>query len=494
MRSEPALRHGVTRLRSDVHVESGVLDCASDVTEASRRPSGRFGGPRVGRWLAKPIAEARAALEGPVVRNAASLWGTTIVTSLLGFLYWFAAARMVPARAIGIVSAIQSAARFLSIFCVLGLSTLLISELSSDKRHARSLILTAAAGVGVFTLAVSGIVGIGLGALSTSLRPGFSDASGIIVFALLSVFTTVMLVLDDSCIGLLRGDLQLKRNTIFAVSKLLLLPLLIMVWPNPPGTELEVAWLSGLIISLMFLARWLGQLTSGQSSRLDFRRLIAKRRLMLGHHSLNISFAAPGLLMPVLVATIVGAGANAAYTVAMLVAAFVNVIPFHLATVLFAVSPGDEATLSREVRRTMRICLVLAIVSAPFFVLFSGTILAFFGPSYEMATSALVILGFTTYPLAIKAHYVAISRVRGRMQRAALWTMVGAFLEVGLATVGAVTYGVTGVATGLFTALLMEAALFFPVVFGVLRTARMGTSTSKQSLTHRHPWRRSTDG
>ena len=452
-----------------------MLRRASDVTEASRRSSGRFGGRRVGRWLARPIAETRAVLEGPVVRNAAYLYGTTIVTSALGFLYWFVAARMVPIRAVGIASAIQSAARLLSIFCVLGLNTLLISELPRGRRHARSLILSAAAAVGVFTLAVSGLVGIGLGTLSTSLHSGLSDSSGVIVFALLSVFTTVMLVLDDSCIGLLRGDLQLKRNTIFAVSKLLLLPLLIRVWPNPAGTELEVAWLSGLIISLIFLARWLGQLTSGQSSRLDFRQLITKRRLMLGHHSLNISIESSGLIMPVLVATIVGAGANAAYTVAMLIASFVNIIPFHLSTVLFAISPGDEATLTREVPKTMRICLVLAIVSAPFFVLFSGTILAFFGPNYELASSALLILGFNTYPLAIKAHYVAISRVQGRMKRAALRTMVGAFLEVGFAAAGAVIYGVTGVAMGLFTALLMEAVLYFPVVFGVLRIARMGS-------------------
>jgi O-antigen/teichoic acid export membrane protein len=325
----------------------------------------------------------------------------------------------------------------------------------------------------VFTLAVSVIAGIGLGMLSTTLHPGLSNANGIIVFALLSAFTTVMLVLDDSCIALMRGDLQLKRNTIFAVSKLLLLPLLIVVWPNPAGTELQVAWLSGLIVSLIFVPRWLGQLTRGQSSRLDFRRLVEKRRLMLGHHSLNISFASPGLITPVLVATIAGAGANAAYTVALLVASFVNIIPFHLSTVLFAISHGDEATLSQEVRKTMRICLVVALVSAPFFLVFSSTILAFFGPSYELASTALVILGFNTYPLAIKAHYVAISRVRGRMKQAALWTMVGAFLEVGLAAVGAATHGVTGAAMGLFSALLMEAVLYFPVVFGVLRTARI---------------------
>jgi hypothetical protein len=40
---------------------------------------------------------------------------------------------MVPARGVGIASAIQLIAQFLSIFCVLGLSTLLIGELARDR-------------------------------------------------------------------------------------------------------------------------------------------------------------------------------------------------------------------------------------------------------------------------------------------------------------------------------------------------------------------------
>ena len=84
-------------------------------------------------WLAWPVTEVKRALEGPIVRNAASLYGATIVTSLLGFVYWFVAARLVPAQAVGIASALQSAAMFLGYFCVIGLNTLVISELSADK-------------------------------------------------------------------------------------------------------------------------------------------------------------------------------------------------------------------------------------------------------------------------------------------------------------------------------------------------------------------------
>ena len=55
--------------------------------------------------LVNPMAGIKDAIEGPIVRNAAALYGTTIVTSILGFVYWFVAARLAPAAAVGTASA-----------------------------------------------------------------------------------------------------------------------------------------------------------------------------------------------------------------------------------------------------------------------------------------------------------------------------------------------------------------------------------------------------
>jgi O-antigen/teichoic acid export membrane protein len=425
-----------------------------------------------GRLLGKSMAEIKDALEGPIVRNAASLYGTTIVTSILGFVYWFVAARMAPASAVGTASAIQSAAQFLGIFCVIGLNTLLISELAADKSQARSIILTAAAGVGVAASIISAGVGIGLANLSSTLRQGLNGPGDILIFAVLGASTTILVLLDDACIGLLRGDLQLRRNAVFAVSKLALLPLLIWAWGTQSGVELVIAWLAGLAISLATLAFQLAKLTKGQSSRLDFPRIFEKRRLVMGHHWLNLSIQSPRLVLPVLVAVIVGTKANAAFTAAFLVVSFVNVIPSQLSTVLFALAPGDEADLHIQVRKTMRICLVISIITAPFFVIFAPFILRLFGHDYVTAAAALAILGFATYPQTIKAHYVAIARVRGRMQNAALWTLVGGCLEIGFSAVGAIEGGLTGLAIAYLIAATLEAILFSPSVFGVLRKAR----------------------
>jgi O-antigen/teichoic acid export membrane protein len=423
----------------------------------------------------------RAFLSSPIVRNAASLYGTTVVTSVLGFFYWLVAAKLVSARAVGTASAVQSAAGFLSIVCVLGLSTLLISELSRDSSNARSLMLTAAISVGLISVVVAVVLTLVIERFSPSFRHGLGGVVPLVVFALLSALTSIALVLDDACIGLLRGELQLRRNSIFAAGKLLLLPILAVIWHPNTGIELVVAWLAGLGFSLVVITHELGRQTIGQSSSTSFRRFVEKRRLVVGHHSLNLAILAPRLILPVIVATLVGPQANAGFTVSILVVGFVTIIPTHLSTVLFALVPGDEVALHLEIRKTMRFCLLLALASAPFFVLFSRIILGIFGHSYLTAAPCLAILGFTIYPLAIKSHYVAIARVRGKMQRAAVLALVGACLEVGLAAGGAVEHGETGVGIGLLAATIFEGLFFAPSVFGVVRgrgTPQMATSHS----------------
>lgn len=430
-----------------------------------------------GSWVKKQLArlnrEAKAVTSGPLIRNAASLYGVTIVTSALGFIYWLVAARMVPASSVGIAFAVQSAAQLLAFFCVLGLSTLLIGELSSDRRHARVLILTAVVVAGLSAVIFSTFAGIIIKFFSKALREGITGSVGLPLFIVLTALTTILLLLDDSCIGLLRGDLQLRRNTVFAVSKLLLLPAMIVIWPDHSGQELVMAWTMGLGISLVTLTQRLAVLTRGQSSRLDFGRVLEKRYLLVGHHSLNISVEAPRLLLPIIVVIILGPVVGAAYTTSMYVVTFVTIIPVHLSTVLFALAPGDEKALRREARKTMRISLILALASAPFFLLFSGFILGVFGPSYKIAGTAMAILGLTTYPSAVKFHYVAISRVRGQMTRASLLTLIGSCLEVGFAVVGGIWIGIDGVALGYLAAILIEAALFAPVVTAVLRNGKV---------------------
>src|SRR4051794_13065486 len=157
-----------------------------------------------------------------LLSNAGSLVGSIAVTSLLGFPYWWVAARAFPAAAVGFAAASVSAMTLLGTLGMLGLGTLLTAELPRRARDRASLLataLTVAAGAGLVLGLVFALVAPGLLGLDTFAgRPG-----AVLLFASGVALTAVTMVSDQAMIGLLRGGLQLRRNIIFALSKLLLL-------------------------------------------------------------------------------------------------------------------------------------------------------------------------------------------------------------------------------------------------------------------------------
>src|SRR5579864_3579031 len=74
--------------------------------------------------------------------NAGSLIGTTAVTSGLGFVYWWVAARQYAPEAVGLASATVSTMLLLGSISMLGLGTLLITELPRQPGREVSLIST----------------------------------------------------------------------------------------------------------------------------------------------------------------------------------------------------------------------------------------------------------------------------------------------------------------------------------------------------------------
>ena len=74
--------------------------------------------------------------------NTGSLIGTWGVTSGLGFVYWWLAAREFSPQDVGIGSASISAMTLIGTFCLMGLGTLLITELPRQPERAGSLIST----------------------------------------------------------------------------------------------------------------------------------------------------------------------------------------------------------------------------------------------------------------------------------------------------------------------------------------------------------------
>ena len=394
--------------------------------------------------------------------------GTTILTSILGFAYWWVAARQFSPETVGFASAAISAMLLLGNICILGLGTLLIGELPRQRGKEASLIIGA--------LLIVGGLGGGVGVLFAFVAPAISPAFQILranlgdiaLFAIGVALTAITLVLDQALIGLLRGDWQFWRNTLFAATKLVALFAVGVFLSHITGLTIYATWTAGNALSLAVFAGFV-VLKGGWSVSSYVPEWVLLRRLRsaaLQHHILNLMLQIPPFALPVLTTIILSARVNAWFSVSYMIAAFVSFLPGALATVLYAISSAQPTLLPHKARLTLGLSLVACLLANVVLLLGARQILDLFGHAYaEQASWSLRILGLVAFPVIIKNHYIAVHRVQGQLTQAMLPIAAGTFLEVGVSVLGAYLGGLIGLSLGLMIAVCIEAVYMSPTVY-----------------------------
>jgi len=424
--------------------------------------------PRFFYTLATKLSTSlRSAANRSLLLNAGSMIGTTVITAGLGFVYWWLAARLFPQAAVGFASALISAMSLLGTIGMMGLGTLLIGELPQQSGQRGSLITVAllvAGGVSV----VLGLLFVGIAPLvSAEFQPLTLGPLPLLLFTLGVALTGVTLVLDQALIGLLRGELQLWRNAVFAVAKLLVL-LPAGVWvADQSGLSIYATWALGNLLSLLVLS---GLVLRRRRHLTDIRpRWRMLQRLpgaALAHHALNLALQLPALGLPVIVTVLLSATLNAGFYMAWLLLHLVFAIPYTLTIVLYASGVADRATFAPKIRLTLGLALLLGVLSNLVLWVGADFLMGMFGPTYAaQAAWPLRIMGLGVFPLIIKDHYVATCRVHGRIARTAMYATLGSILELSLAAAGAVMNGLIGLSVGLVLAICLEAIFMARAVY-----------------------------
>jgi O-antigen/teichoic acid export membrane protein len=399
-----------------------------------------------------------------LLRNAITLAATTGVTSVLGFGYWAVAARLFGQQAVGYGATAVSAMTLLGTIGMLGMGTLLIGEL--PRRRARAGLVSAA----LLTCGIGSLVlGLGFAVLAPHFSSRFGHVSGSLsqaaLFAAGVILTGTSLVLDQATIGLLRGGLQLTRNVIFAVVKVLALPAAAITFHDQFGFGITASWVAGIAVSLAVLAIGLRFSGTPVLPRPDFGVLRRLGRTALAHNWLNLAISIPYSLIPVLVTVTVSPSANAAFYAAWMVSGFLKIVPTHLSTVLFAIAAADPQVIARKLRFTVRISLLIGLPVMIVLAVGAHLILSLFGPSYALAaTLPLQLLVLSYLPTIPKMQYIAVCRAAGRIPRAAAVMTAAAAAEVAAATVGGTLGGLKGLSFALLGVYVIEGLATTPAV------------------------------
>lgn len=407
--------------------------------------------------------------------NTGSLVATTGVTSSLGFAYWWVAARQYTPEAVGLASANISAMMLLGGIGMLGLGTLLITELPRQPGQEVSLISTSLIMVGVVGGIIGALFAIFAPDISAQFAPLRASVLDIVAFAVGISLSAATSVLDQALIGILQGNLQFWRNAFFSVAKLVLLFAAGLYLSHKTGMTIYMAWTVSMALSLvvlfvyaLFKNGWQGK------AYLPQWKIVHKLRLAaLQHHLLNMILQVPTQLLPVLVAMLLSAQMNALFYISWMLANFVFVVPNSLTMVLHAMNSADQASLRQRARMTISISFAVSLATIA--VLFLGTklVLGLFGSIYaDQAPWCLRILIQAAFPATIKNHYISFCRIQDRIVRAMFSMLIGGILELGGTVLGAHLGGLLGLCLGWLAAVMIQGLFMLPLVYKVIRPSK----------------------
>lgn len=404
--------------------------------------------------------------------NAGAMMGSTLVTSGTGFVYWWFATRTYLPETVGLTSAGVAAIMLLTTFCLLGLGTWLISELPKNPQQAPRLISTAFLVSSIVTAVVSTIF-IGLGGLVSADLAHFSASPAILILFLIgAILNTAFILADEILIAILKGHLQLMNNAIFAISKLVILVLLGLLFPDAPAIVVFTTWTLGNGLSLLVL------LGLAVRNHVRIADCVPNLSLLKGawkaigsHHIINLTMQAPGFALPIIVTVLISAEVNAVFYVVWLLVNFLYLLPNALTMVLYAIGSHEEQSFIDKTRLSLMLSLGIAVVGIVAIGLLAEPMLTLFNTDYVMlGSSSLLIMAFGAVPLVLKMHYVTIARFNHDTQTAAIIATFTALAELVFASLGARLYGLDGLCLGYI--LGMSASMIYIIPY-VLRNTRL---------------------
>jgi O-antigen/teichoic acid export membrane protein len=403
-----------------------------------------------------------------LLRNAGSLAATTGVTSFLGFAYWIYAARVFPTQSVGYGSAAISTMTLIGTIGMFGIGTMLIGELPRGGNRGGLMMASFVA-----SFVGSLILGVGFALISLAFGTHFVEVSGtfgrMAIFSFGVAITAATFVFDEATIGLMRGGLQLSRNVAVSIAKMAALPAIALVLHDLFGVGIMLAWVIGTVISLLPVAITIKRGGGRILHRPDWITFWRLGKVTMAHNWLNLAVTTPPKLIPVLVAIVVSPSSNGAYYIATMISSFLFMVPTHLSTVLFAIASATPEVIAEKLRFVLRMSLVIGIPAGLAMGLCAHFILSVFGSSYAtLATGPLWISIVGYLPGLPSTVYIAVARVAGRLNQAAIFLTVFAVLRMAALVVGGKVGGLYGLSYGMLAVSVVQALITTP---SVLRTA-----------------------
>jgi O-antigen/teichoic acid export membrane protein len=391
------------------------------------------------------LRRGRVKAKDPLVMNSMYMTAATVVTSLLGYVFWTVAARMYPASAVGEAGAGISAMAFASLVGALGGSMAVLAELPGKSRP-REWSATVTAPL-VFTSATSAVAA--LATVAVLAQTGHSaflyrDGWWVAAFVVGVVATTASQVLESVWIAERQGIWFLGANGVFAVVKLAIVALPVFTVFGATGilsawSAVLAATTAGCVLVLVRLYGYRPRLTGFST------QLWSMRTSLAGNYVISVGDQVTLYAVPVIVALRVPPEAAGWFYVAWKIGGFYAVFASAVGTSTFAEGSHRPHRVLPLALAGMRAILPFIALGAAVTIFAGRLVLHVFGAQYAAhAYTLLVLLSLGAFPDAVVTIYRGVLRVHKRYRTAAAICWAVSLSRLALTVLALGWWGIAG--------------------------------------------------
>jgi O-antigen/teichoic acid export membrane protein len=409
-----------------------------------------------------------------MLRAGYSLIANVMVTAILGFGFWIAAARLFPSATVGRDTVLVSAMLTLSAMCQLNLSTVMLRFLPITRVSPGRFVGLAYALVASLSLLAGGAFAFVAPRLSP--RFGFLETQPWITAGFVgAVAVWGVFSLQDAVLTALRRTAWVPiENGLFGALKIGLLPVLLtagadhavfLAWAM--AMALLIAPVNGLIFRWVVPNRAARPEVPSPVERFGWRRLIRFSLHDLGGTLLG---HAASTMLPVVIVAFVTSAQSAYFYMPFTVVATFDLMFLNVAAALTVEGAATEQRLAELVRLTVRRFGPLLLAGVAVILAAGPLLLALYGAAYAQSGAAVLRLLICASAFrAMTAVYSAVCRVEGRGAQI-LTIQAGTFgLVMALTTALAPRHGIDGVAAAWLAANGIVALAVLPRMVRLLR-------------------------
>jgi O-antigen/teichoic acid export membrane protein len=403
----------------------------------------------------RPVVALIDHIRSPINSRAYALILSSLVTAVLGLMYWTLAARLYSASEVGVNAALISTMMLLSYLSQLSLAEVLTRFIPTSGRATTKLILAAYGTAAILSAIVAVVFLAGAGIWAPSVRSLLDTPVAAAWFVAATVAWSVFALQDAVLTGLQRTVWVPIENTIFALVKILAL---VALAGSLAGSGIYVSWtvpamLSIVPINALIFRRFLPGLVARHRDVEPEGSLGLIARYVAADYAGSLLESASTCLLPLIVLATLGPSASAYYYIAWTIAYSLQLLSLNLGLSLSVEGAVRRSEVGQGMWRMLRLLAGLQLPLVIGIAIFAPLILDIFGQAYsDEGATLLRLLALAALPYGVNALCLGLARVRRQLGVLFAIQAAQACLFVAIAVVLLPAIGIAGVGVAFLAA------------------------------------------